>query len=264
MTRSLRAVAALLVAGLCCVLAALLLPGSADADTSHDVEVSVAGGPFVPFSTSPLLDTSTLAPGRSTAAILGVRSGMHQRAELFLRMYAVHDDDNGCAPPESAVDTTCGRGEGDLGRLLTFTLETADEQDGQYTPIWSGTANQLEGAVNTDLTLLPQDTRWVRMTAALPADAGAQVESDSFGFALSAILRGKSGSGETGIGGEHTHKHHHGTDGAGPLADTGVAMTLLAGAGVLLIVVGLLVLATALRRTRRRAAGSDEGRHRVE
>jgi protein-S-isoprenylcysteine O-methyltransferase Ste14 len=50
--------------------------------------------------------------------------------------------------------------------------------------------------------------------------------------------------------------------GGAPLADTGLAMTLLAGVGVLLIVVGLLVLATTWRRARRRSASSDERKHR--
>lgn len=257
MSRALRAVTALLVAGLCCLLAAVLLPGSADADAHHDVTVSVAGGPFVPFSARPLLDVSALAPGRSTSAVLGVRSGMHGRADLLLDLHGVHDDDNGCVGPERAVDETCGRGGGDLGHALRFTIATSLRRHGTYTERWSGPAVALEQALDTHMTVPADAVRWVRMAATLPARAGSRVESDTFRFGLTVILRGRSGTGGAGVGGKHVHRHH-GSSGGGPLANTGVTVTVLAGIGALLIVVGLLVLATTWRRARRRWGMSDQ------
>ena len=196
----------LLIAGLGCLLAALLLPGSANADAHHDVEVSVAGGSFTSYSSRPLLDVSALGPGDSTAAVMGVRSTMRSAGVLYLRMHGVHDDDNGCARPERTVDTTCGRGEGDLGQQLRFTVATAAHEHGNYTARWSGTAAGLIGTVDTHLSVASNATRWVRMTAALPASAGRRVESDTFRFGLGVIVRGKAGTGGAGVGGKHTHR----------------------------------------------------------
>ena len=258
-----RAVPILLIVGLCCLLAALLLPGSAGAEGPHDVEVSVAGAPFTPDSPQPLLDVSSLAPGEQTSAVLGVRSTMRVPGLLYLRMHGVRDDDGGCVPPERAVDTTCGSGEGDLGHLLGFTVATAPDRQGPYTARWSGSADDLEGTVNTHLNIASGGTQWVLMTANLPARAGRQVESDLFRFALEVIVRGRDGEGASGVGGEHTH--HPGSSGGGPpLAFTGVAVTMLAGAGALLLIVGLLVSLTVWRRNRIRDAGSHQGEHRAQ
>jgi hypothetical protein len=258
-----RPVPTLLIAGLCCLLAALLLPGSAGADGPNDVEVSVAGAPFTPDSPQPLLDVSSLAPGETTSAVLGVRSTMRVPGHLFLRMHDVRDDDGGCVPPERAVDNTCGLGEGDLGHVLGFTLATAADRQGPYTARWSGSAADLEGTVDTRLNIASGATQWVLMTANLPAQAGRQVESDTFRFALAVIVRGEAGTGASGVGGKHAH--HHGSSGGGsPLANTGVAMTVLAGVGALLVVLGLLLLATAWRRNRARSDGSDQGKHRSQ
>ena len=146
-----RAVPILLIAGLCCLLAAVLLPGVANADAQQGVEVSVAGGSFTSYSSRPLLDVSALAPGDTTAAVMGVRSTMRSAGVLYLRMHGVHDDDNGCVRPERRVDTTCGRGDGDLGQQLRFTVATAAREHGSYTARWSGTAAGLMSTINTHL-----------------------------------------------------------------------------------------------------------------
>lgn len=260
--KRLRAVPALLLAGLCCLLAAFLLPGSADADTNHDVEVSVAGGAFTSFSSRPLLDVSALAPGDSTAAVMGVRNNLRSAGVLYLRMRDVRDDDNGCVRPERAVDTTCGRGDGDLGRALRFTVATAADEHGPYTARWTGPADGLTGTLDTHLRIASSGTRWIRMSATLPAGAGRRVETDTFGFGLGVIVRGRAGSGGAGVGGKHAHRP--GSPGGGGLAATGVAMTALIGVGALLVILGLLALASAWRRKRVRATASDEGKHRSQ
>ena len=252
----LRAGGALLVAALCCLLPAGLLAASAGADPHPNVQVSVAGGPFTDVSPRPLLDVSTLAPGDSTSAVLGVRSGLQSKADLYLRLADVHDDDNGCVRPEQAVDTSCGRNGGEIGAVLQFRIATADQPGGAYTTRWTGPADRLRAAVDTGLEFATQATEWVRMTATLSPDAGRAVESDTFRFTLDVVLRGSGGGGRSQIGGEHTHRHPD-SPGGGPLALTGVAVTVLAGLGALLVVLGLLVLASAWRRNRARSAQSN-------
>ena len=252
-----RAGGALLMAALGCLLAAVLLAGSAGADPHPDVQVSVAGGPFTDVSPQPLLDVSALAPGGSTSAVLGVRSGLRSTADLYLRLSDVHDDDNGCVRPEQAVDTTCGPNGGEIGSVLQFRIETADQPGGVYTTRWAGPADQLHHAMDTALEFAAQATKWVRMTASLSPDAGRSVESDTYRFTLDVVLRGAGGGGRIEIGGEHTHRHAA-SPGGGPLALTGVAVTVLAGVGVLLVILGLLVLASAWRRNRARSAQANE------
>lgn len=252
-----RAGALLLVAALGCLLAAVLLAGSAGADPHPNVQVSVAGGPFTDVSPQPVLDVSALAPGGSTSAVLGVRSGLRSATDLYLRLSDVHDDDNGCVRPEQDVDPTCGRNGGEIGSVLQFRVATADQPGGAYTTRWTGPADQLRRAVDTGFEFAAQATHWVRMTATLSADAGRAVESDTFRFTLDVVLRGSGGGGRSEIGDEHAHRHPD-SPGGGPLAVTGVAVTLLAGVGALLVILGLLVLASAWRRNRARSAQSND------
>jgi hypothetical protein len=238
-------------------LAVLCLLGAASsARAAHvarpKVELSVAGAAFSGEPNGPLMDTHALAPGVSISADLGVRSGFDGATAVSLQLVGVRNDDNGCTRPETRVDTTCGRGQGDLEQALTMTVAAADARAGDYQQVWSGSAEQLAHITTIGLSVPKRADRWLRITATVPATVGNIVQSDTFGFGLRVTLAGSGGSSSSGVAGAHTSRtpSGHGTQG---LAATGFELVLFLIGAALLIASGTALLGG----TRRRRATSD-------
>lgn len=242
---------AVLAAALLCVLGGLLVPASANAARNNAVQVALPGHGFTATPAGPLLDVSALVPGAGTAAVIGVRSGSTADQELLLRFVAIHDEDNGCTPPEAAVDRTCGTGGGDLGSALRFAVAVAGTPDGPYTPTWAGTAADLARGVDAGTGVHRGADRWVRLSAVLPGTAGNVVQSDTFDFRLRVELATASQIDAVTIGPAGAA-----SEGAGPLALTGAPALLLIAGGLLLVVAGAMLYRASVSR----AAGSSTAR----
>jgi hypothetical protein len=244
----------------CCLLAGLFGSGPASADRAGKVLLSVGGGSFDTHPAGPLLDTSGLAPGVRVTNTLGVRSRFDVATKVSLQLVNVRDDDNGCVPPEARVDSTCGTGNGDLGRVLIVSVDEATAQHGTYHQVWQGNALRLINTIGLPVQVPGGADRWLRFSAAVPSTVGNVVESDTFGFGLHIVLAGHGQHGGSGVGGKHTGGHHHGSSGGhGGLAATGFELVLFVVGGLLLIAAGA-VLWSAGRQERSTSASSSRGR----
>lgn len=237
---------AALAAALCCLVLGVLLPPSADAAAGGRVQISLPGKSFTARPSGSLFQVGGLAPGTSTSALLGVRSGFGGDTTLRLRLLDVHNDDNGCTAAEARIDHSCGVGGGDLGTAVVFTLATSKSRSGTFATAWTGTVAQLQQGVATDVVLRAHAQRWLRVTAALPAAVGNEVQSDTFGFRLRVELEAASGVAGVSVGPRTSHgASGHGVD---SLAYTGASVALLTLGGALLLVAGLLIWRGGVRR----------------
>jgi hypothetical protein len=244
----------------CALLAALCLgfgfalSASAQAEQGSHVLLAVNGGGFTSTPPGPLLDTTSLAPGRSRAAQLGVRSAFGVGTKLTLDLFDVHDDDNGCTAAESVIDRTCGDGQGDLGPRLLITVDLATKPTGPYRTVWTGSADQLARSVTLDGAVPAKGERWLHLTAMVPAAVGNVVQSDSITFGVRVVLSGNGAHGGSDIAGEHTGQHagsdstsSHGTEG---LAATGFSLVLFVVGAVSLLVAGTMMAFAGIGRRR--------------
>lgn len=240
-----------------CLAFGFLLPGVAGAEHAGNVLLSVDNAAFTPTPTGPLFDTSELVPGRSLGASLGVRSGFGVGTKLTLSLIDVHDDDNGCTPQESIVDTTCGKGQGELGATVVITIDFAPKQAGPYRTVWTGSPDQLVQSVAVDPAMPAKGERWLRITAAVPPDTGNAIQTDSIDFGVRAVLSGNGANGHSDIAGEHTASggaHHTNSDGVGALAVTGVSVVLFVVGALSLVVAGTAMTFAGISRRRRSEA----------
>jgi hypothetical protein len=241
MSRRRRGAAASLAAAACCVLMGMLLPAGANPVRRGPVEVALPGRPFTSAPDGPLLDVDRLVPGASTSAVIGIRNGFGAAAATQLRLVDVHDDDNGCPPPEAAVDRSCGVGGGEIADALVFRVAVATTRTGAYTGTWRGSARQLRRGIAAGLTVPSGGERWLRLTAMLDPDAGNEIQSDTLGFRLRLVLATSLGTAGVSAG-------PGGVGGAGGLAYTGGSVALLLVGGVLVLLAGTLVVLEARRR----------------
>jgi hypothetical protein len=233
-------------AALCCLVLGVLLPPSADAAAGGRVQVSLPGQGFTAHPGGSLFQIGGVAPGTSTSALLGVRSGFGGDTTLGLKLLDVHDDDNGCTPSEALVDRSCGVGDGDLGSSVVFTVATSASRSGTFAPAWTGTVAQLQRGAATQVMLQAHEQRWLRVTAALPAAVGNEIQSDTFGFRLRVELAATSGIAGVSVGTGSSHgASGHGVD---SLALTGASVSLLTVGGALLLLAGVLIWRSGTRR----------------
>jgi hypothetical protein len=252
-----------LIAGLC-LLGGLFGPGTASADRNGKVELAIGGRPFTSQPTGPLVDTSRLAPGIGVSATFGVRSRFDVATTMSLQLTNIRDDDNGCGAPEARVDTTCGKGQGDLGHHLIVTIAEAPTRDGQFHQVWQGQALQLTKILSLGVQVPGNTDRWLRLSAAVPASVGNIVESDTFRFGLQLVLAGNGVSGGSGVAGQHTGNgnggHSGSSSGIGGLAATGFGTTLFVTGGVLLLIAGAVLLSAGRKQRRATSAWSSRAR----
>jgi hypothetical protein len=247
--------------GTACValVVAILMPGQANAAGGGHVTINVVGSGdgFTPTPTGPLVNTAGLIPGHSSSGTMGVHNGFDQPSDLLLRLIDVSDDDNGCTPPEDAVDPSCGSGQGDLGADLVFTVTVATSENGAYVPSWTGRASEIEGGVVVARSLAAGAAQWVRVDVKLPFSAGNAVQTDTFGFGVRVVLQNSSGVGGVQVGPTGTPQgvgpNSSGQDGLN-LPFTGTRVALLFGAGMLALLGGLVLLAGARIGRRRGTA----------
>ena len=127
-----------------------------------------------------------------------------------------------------------------------FTLATSANQSGTFVTAWTGTVAQLQLGAATQVVLRAHAQRWLRVTAALPAAVGNEVQSDTFGFRLRVELEAASGVAGVSVGPRTSHgASGHGVD---SLAYTGASVALLTLGGALLLVAGLLIWRGGVRR----------------
>ncbi|TAM86649.1 MAG: hypothetical protein EPN43_10335 [Jatrophihabitans sp.] len=239
------AVIALTAVLLCAAPAAGLASGGSARAAAAPIEVAVNPGRGAPHfgaaSTMPLLDTrslSALAPGGSVSGVMAVRNASGDTGSLALQLTGL------VACP---AGTSCAA-DAALAAALRFTVEVAD------VPFGAGVTSPAPGdqtitALRTGVPLaaaLPdRGVRWVRLTASLPSVAtGDPVQDGAIGFGLQLVLSGVAGEQITAIG------PSGGFPGAGPLASTGVRITLLAAVAVLLLAAGAVLGLAGRRRSR--------------
>jgi hypothetical protein len=249
-----RAACTALVALIVVVLATMLIPGTAGAATrSGRLEIDMSDG--AGFTLSPhgaLIDTTRLAPGRTTSGTMGIRNGSAGPADLSVQVTDVTDRENGCARAEKLVDPTCGAGAGEIGRDLIYSLATSDTRTGTFSPSWSGSAAQLERGVLISRAIAAGTARWVRMTVALPMSSGNTTQTDTFGFAVRVMLQTSFGVEGIQIGGGGVSTDSPGVTSQSYLGlpFTGVKAAMLIGVGALLVACGLLFVALGGGRRR--------------
>ena len=249
------------------LLSALGTPRADGAVASHvSIEIVGSAEGFTPHPSVALIDTSGLVPGAATAGTMGVRSDFTAPSELSVQLIDIANDDNGCTHAERTVDHTCGRGQGDLGAALVFTLAVSIGEQGRYVPAWTGRAAQLAKGIAVARSIAPGATRWVRLVARLPLAAGNQVQTDTIAFGVRVIVRTESGTQSVDLGGGSGAERGSGSAvarasgsaGAGSrshgLAFTGTPVELLLSAGVLLVAGGVVLTVSA--RTRRRGSST--------
>jgi hypothetical protein len=237
--------AALAAAALVCLGGGLAWAATTTGDPA--LQVSVGGAAFTDRPAGPLFAADNLAPGASTAAVLGVRS-RGSAEPLTLRLL----------PGDSA---------GALARAVTFTVEVGDTAAGPFRTVWRGSAAGLGAGVGTGALVGSRADRWIRLTAAVPASSGNEVAGAALHFGLRVQLSAVDGSGTGGVsvggaegpaggsgtGGGVQAPGGSGTDGVsiGPISATGVPLALLlAGAGLLGGAGALLLVATCSRSGR--------------
>ncbi|HEY8300929.1 MAG TPA: hypothetical protein VIG48_03430 [Jatrophihabitans sp.] len=226
-----RAVRSLLAAAVACVAAALVVPGSASAADAETVQVSIGGAAFSSHPAGVLLDVNGLAPGEDASGTMALRSAMHSGARLTVQFIDITDD-------------------GQLGSALRFSIGVAGSEHGAFVARWSGTGTQLGEPIDLGTVVGVGATKWVRLTASLPAETGNVVQADTFRFGVRVVLQDVGGSGVAGVSVHNGPGGGSGVDSASssPLSLTGVPMILLVGAAVLLLLAGGVVLASARRR----------------
>lgn len=234
---------ALLVAALGCLALGVLLPGGAEAADGQRVQVSVDGAAFSATPTAPAFDLSGLVPGDSHTAVIGVRSGFRLPSALTVRVVDVAASDDGCTPAESAVDAGCGSGPGQLGARAEITLALGQRSDGPFRDVWTGSPDRLASGVDLPGRVAVTGTEFVRMTAALPASVGNEVQTDRYAFGVRVELTTTAGVAgvQTGPGTGGTSAGR--SSAGGPLAYTGVSIALFAAGLALLLVGGALTAA---------------------
>lgn len=237
--------------------------GPAAAQAAPGIELSINGAPFTTSPATPLLDINNLAPGRSSAGTIGVRNGYADDGDLALQAIDVHNFENGCNHPEQlAGDTSCGDpgdGAGELGDVLTLTVQFGDTIAGPWTAtVFTGTVNDLKAAAHLGVTVPAGADRYLLVTAALPGPTGNEVQTDNITFGLRVNLASGAGTGGAGVAGVAVgpasggSAHGPSTGSAGWLASTGAPVLMWGAAGVLFLCCGLLLVSFA--RGRRHSA----------
>ena len=222
-------------------------------------DVAGDGEGFTDDPSAPLVSFHELAPGFSTSGEVKVKNDSDSTVDLVVQATNIRDDDNGCVRPESNYgDTTCGGGEGELGRWLGLTL-TADEYGSSPRQLWSGSIVDLEsGAIVTE-ELRAGAVLSLEMAVRLPRAAGNDTMTDQTSWDLRWTAAADTGEMTTEILGTELGTMSAGTGGAGidiPFtgATVGLGMALLA---VTVLLCGvLLMLVSRLRQPRWRAGAA--------
>lgn len=247
------------LAALACLSLALFGTNSASANRNGKVQLSVNGAAFSAHPDGPFVDTNHLAPGRGFHGLLGLRSRFAVPTRLSLQLSDVRDDDNGCPPSEARIDSTCGRGQGELARNLRVTISAAATAAGHYFRVWSGRASALERSTTLHLRMPAKTDRWLRISGEVPRDVGNIIESDTLHFGLRVVLAGGGVHGGSGVNGQRAQGGHRpSSSGSSGLADTGVATDLfVTGAALLVGFGGLLIYAGRNRRLSSGASSTE-------
>ena len=138
-----------------------------------------------PFSGS--LNISNVAPSTTPVGSWEVEvhnNGNVDGAHLYFGFKNAENNENGCADPESDVDTACGATEGDLGaqaNLKVYELGAAAAQ-GSTTP---GTNTVYDGALGSYTTaiigsLAAGEYKKFKFVVEVPTSVGNIIQSDSF------------------------------------------------------------------------------------
>jgi len=190
------------------------------------IDVPGDGHGWVHDSSHPLFHYDKFAPGTSASTTLGLKNDSHSSAQLSVKAIHVHDDDNGCLRQESlAGDTTCGRGGGELGHVMRFSVFCLRGNTSQ--PLWTGTILDLEKGVSAPTHLAAGSAVQVRVTAELPHDAGNDTMTDQLGFDLQFTLTSDHSQHSATVVGERVHRNSDGL----PIAELAVVPPSLGAFG---------------------------------
>lgn len=258
-----------------CVLGAASIRSAVAAPASGNIQIALPdrGIGFTDSPSAPLLDVSTLVPGKSTSATMGVLNTSGDTADISLGLTNVVKTDT-C--PAGA--SYCSRDTFNLDSKLLITLAVSDTEGGAYDTVakdvsaaqFAATAKLLASGVADG------GTRWVTMTASLPSTVGNEVQAERLTFDVQVILQGKAGDstvvvgpGDGGSGGGSNDgggskdgggsgidagtAHRSGIDAAvDHLAFTGASTPLALTLGSGLLLAGLVLIVLGWRRVARR------------
>jgi hypothetical protein len=163
-----------LLAGAVLVAAASPAAAAPSAASGLDVTVEGGGSPF---------DLTGVHPGYSSSATVVIENTSDAAAVVALLVEDLASDDNGCNDPESAVDASCGDGEGELADQLLLEVERGPVDGGEQilapTPLSALVPGQpLEGALGAG------ERRTYVLTLQLPSSSGNETQTDSADFDL--------------------------------------------------------------------------------
>ncbi len=251
LTRLRRTGVALVATAAVVLVTGILTTGSAGATGAAHLRIDIVGSGdgFTNTPSVPLLATSGFVPGGSSSGAMGVRSDASTPTDLYLRLIDVVNDDNGCTSAESAVDHSCGPGQGDLGTELMFHITMSSSEDGHFAPLWTGRAAELEHGIPLAQAVAAGHAQWVRLSAALPFASDNRTQTDTFGFGIRVTAQDSSGVEGITVTRQGRSSSSGGHAPLG-LAFTGAQLGFLTVAGVLVVAAGV-VLAFAARLRRR-------------
>lgn len=207
-------------AALAAVTAATLATSAsgAFADSTHWISINTGSG-WVHDSSTPLFDTTHIAPGWSDSHMLQVRNDAADPGTLALSATDIVEAENGCMHSEALVDATCGAADGELGHELVFSAYLDPENDGTFEsmPRWTGSLYDLATPAVLDSDLGGHGVVGLRIDAALPMTSGNETQTDQVTFNFRLSLEGSgSPSSVTVLGTKHTR---HAAGGVAHLAD---------------------------------------------
>lgn len=159
------------------VVVAAFNAGTAGAADFGSLDVDVEGGTH-------LFDSYEMYPGSSTESLVTLTNTGDGSAVVSMRVVDAVSDDNGCTPPESRVDTTCGDGEGELAADVVLTIE--HDSDGAVPIVERAPLATLQEFVRV-ADLGASQTQRFRFTLELPASSGNETQSDSLVFSVAFV-----------------------------------------------------------------------------
>ena len=231
-----------LVAALAAAFSFSVTDASAD-NNQIKIEIPGDGQGWAHDPGRPLLTVSRMMPGSVASTTFGVLNDSPYKTKLSISSADVRDNDNGCNAPEAQVDTTCGAGQGELGRQLVFSLYLDKTKTRSFvaTPVWSGSVRDLAHPV-TIAAEMPAHAAWnVKLEVDFPRSSGNETQGDVLDFTLRI--------GTTGLPvqvlGEKIKR-------GGALPFTGAELALLAIAGAIAAALGATILRVADKRASHR------------
>jgi hypothetical protein len=221
------------------------------AASSGQIEINIGHG-WEHDTSSPLFSIGNIVPGWQQVRTFQIRNDSGAASALDLSSNGIVERENGCVHGESAVDTTCGPDQGELGRKLIFSvyIDPSDGSNFGTDPMWSGTLYDLEQPLVLEKALAAHGSTAVKLVAELPFATGDEVETDQVGFNLRLDLA-QAGTGVLGEKIGRVGVQLPGASASGPsgsLPFTGMDVATIGLLGLALLTSGGAVVIFARRR----------------